>query len=294
MGQRKIISADGATRLDNLFGRQSSRAPGPVNLGRDSLDAGLDLGWNKWHLRVNKTVRRNVGTGAGVNSALDPDSVLDMDRLMADLGWLDTQFAPNWAAGVTAAMHNYHEQSPRGLVLLPPGVRVGPSVFPDGMIGGPARWERMWRVDAHAVYSGWAGHSLRIGVGHDDTDLYRAETHKNFLLSPVGVPVPTGPVIDYNPIQPHILPARRDSNYLYVQDQWSLAQDWSLTAGLRHDRYSELRRHHQPAPGPGLGSGLQRDGQADAWPRPSARRASASSSRSTRSARAIPSSSPSG
>lgn len=239
-GHGATITADGATRLDNLFGTHASRAPGPANLGHDAVDAGLELGWDKWRLRVNKVVRRNAGTGAGVNSALDPDSVIDMDRLMADLGWTDAQLAPDWAAGFSAALHNYHEQTPRGLVLFPAGVRIGPNLFPDGMIGGPARWERMWRVDAHAVYGGFQGHSLRIGVGHDDTDLYRAETHKNFVLTPTGVPVPTGPVIDYNAIQPHIRPARRDSNYVYGQDEWRVAPDWTLTAGVRHDRYSDF------------------------------------------------------
>jgi outer membrane cobalamin receptor len=239
-GHGATIAADGATRLDGLFGTRASRAPGPVNLGRDALDAGLDLGWNQWRLRVSKVVRRNVGTGAGVNSALDPDSVLDMNRLMADLGWADAQIAPGWAAGFSLALHNYQEQTPRGLVLFPAGIRIGPNLFPDGMIGGPARWERMWRVDAHAVYGGFRGHSLRIGIGHDDTHLYRADTHKNFILTPTGVPVPTGPVINYNAIQPHIRPVRRDSHHVYVQDEWRVAPDWTLTAGVRHDRYSDF------------------------------------------------------
>lgn len=239
-GHGAIVTADGATRLDRLFGTNASRAPGPVNVGHDALDAGLDLGWGKWRLRANQVVRRKVGTGAGVNSALDPDSYLNMDRLMVDLGWTDAQIAPDWAAGFSVAMHRYHEETPRGLMLFPAGIRIGPNVFPNGMIGGPARWERMWRFDAHAVYGGFAGHSLRIGVGHDDTDLYRARTDKNFILTPTGVPVPTGPVMDYNAIQPHIRPVRRDSNYLYGQDEWRFAPDWTLTAGVRHDRYSDF------------------------------------------------------
>ncbi|MDM4767937.1 TonB-dependent receptor [Pelomonas sp. SE-A7] len=239
-GHGKTIEADAATRLDNLFGTHASRAPGPINAGHDALDAGLELGWEKWRLRANKFMRHNLGTGAGVNSALDPDSHIDMDRLMADLSWTDAQFAQDWVAGATVAMSRYQFVTPRGLTLFPAGTRIGANLFPNGMIGGPARWERVWRFDTHAIYSGLAGHSLRIGLGHDDTDLYRAETRKNFIVSPTGVPVPTGPVIDYNPIQPHILPARRTSNYLYAQDEWSLAPDWSLTAGLRHDRYSDF------------------------------------------------------
>jgi iron complex outermembrane receptor protein len=54
------------------------------------------------------------------------------------------------------------------------------------------------------------------------------------------VPIPTGPVIDYGEIQPHIRPQRRRINYLYLQDEWQFAPDWALTAGVRHDHYSDF------------------------------------------------------
>jgi iron complex outermembrane receptor protein len=38
---------------------------------------------------------------------------------------------------------------------------------------------------------------------------------------------------------PFILPHRRLVNYLYGQDEWRFARDWTLTAGLRHDDYSD-------------------------------------------------------
>jgi len=84
------------------------------------------------------------------------------------------------------------------------------------------------------------GHNLRFGVGHDDLNMYETETHKNYLLNAAGIPVPTGPVIDYSIIQPHLPPVRRKISYLYAQDEWRFAPDWALTAGIRHDLYSDF------------------------------------------------------
>ena len=35
-------------------------------------------------------------------------------------------------------------------------------------------------------------------------------------------------------------PQRRKVDYLYLQDEWNFAQDWNLTAGVRHDHYSDF------------------------------------------------------
>jgi iron complex outermembrane receptor protein len=94
----------------------------------------------------------------------------------------------------------------------------------------------------YATYSGFSGHSLRFGLGHEDLNMYKTATHKNYLLT-AGAPVPNpleGSVIDYYFIQSHILPNRRKVDYLYAQDEWNFAHDWTLTAGLRHDRYSDF------------------------------------------------------
>ncbi len=237
-GFKEILDADAQSRNDKLFGTHASLAPGPVNNAYDAVDASLDLGYEKWRFHSGYRLRDNMGTGAGVSSALDPAGRNKNERFHADLAWSDPQFAPNWGVGV-ASSYFYNMESST-LTLFPAGARFPTGVFPDGMIGGPTRRERQIRLSAHATYSGLAGHNLRLGAGHDDLNLYKTATNKNYLLSPTGVPIPTGPVIDYNAIQPHILPQRRKLNYLYVQDEWQFAQDWTLTAGIRRDAYSDF------------------------------------------------------
>lgn len=239
-GFKEIIGQDAQSRNDALFGTKASLAPGPVSTGSDNLDADLDLSREKWRWRSSYMLRDNVGTGAGVSSALDPVSKVHSERFTSDLSWTDSQITEDWGGGMTLSYMNYAELSPNNLILLPPGARLPTGTFRNGMIGGPDRWERQLRLSAFATYSAWTGHHVRLGAGHDDLDLYRTETHKNFLLSPAGVPIPTGPVMEYSAIQPHILPQRRKVNYLYAQDEWNFVRDWTLTTGIRHDRYSDF------------------------------------------------------
>lgn len=237
-GQKEVLTADAQSRNDKLFGTHASLAPGSVHTGLNPVDANLDVSMGNWRWRSALLRREDVQTGAGVSSALDFGGGATTERLTSDLSWTEPAFTQDWALGSTLSFMHYTEKS--SLQLLPPGTRLPTGVFPDGMIGGPSRWERQFRLSAFASYTGWADHQWRLGLGHDDVNLYRTQTIKNFLLSPAGIPIPTGPVMNYSQIQPHILPTRRQNDYLYLQDEWNLAKDWTITAGLRHDHYSDF------------------------------------------------------
>jgi len=239
-GAGTLVEADAQTLNDRRFGTHVSKAPGPMNTGYNAYDGSLDLSWQRWRWRTNLKWRDNVGTGLGVNSALDPDHKPRSGYAASELSWTAPDFANDWSLGGSLSYMFFTEQTPGGLALFPAGARIGPNLFPNGMIGGPGRWERNLRSSAFATYSGISGHALRVGAGHDDLYLYGVETMKNFLISPAGIPIPTGAVIDYGPIQPHIRPQRRKINYVYAQDEWQFARDWALTAGVRHDDYSDF------------------------------------------------------
>ncbi len=239
-GQDSIIDQDAQSLNDKRFGTRVSLAPGPLNTEYRALDTQLDLSTGNWRWRSSYKIRNDIGFGPGVNSALDPTHHSDSSRFTSDLSWNSAQLINDWNFGTALSFLRLAETTPQGIALFPPGTRIGPSYFPDGMIGGPGRWQRTVRLSGFAAYNGWQGHAIRIGVGHDDLNLYRTTTFKNFLLSPTGLPIPTGPVQDYNAIQPHILPHRRHINYVYLQDEWQLLPDWVMTAGIRHDRYDDF------------------------------------------------------
>lgn len=263
-GIQEIVSADAATRLNRAFGGTSSLAPGPLNNGADVVDAQVDLGYDKWRLRSGYKLRSNAGLGVGAVYALDPTGKEQTEHINADLSWTDAQFAQNWGLGFNANYLRHIEDN--NYTMYPPGTKlpnvtvtdstvaallgvpVGTSVsglFANGMLGSPGRWERQFRTSGYATYTGFADHSLRFGAGHEDLDMYQVRTLKNFWLNTsagplLGIPVPTGGLIDYSAIQPHLLPHRRFNDYLYAQDEWNLAKDWSFTAGVRNDNFSDF------------------------------------------------------
>jgi len=238
-GFDRTIAADAQTRNDRLFGTHASLAPGPVNTGYDAIDGNLDIGYGKWRWRAGYKLRDDVGTGAGVASALDPVGKEKSARITSDLSWNDSQFAKDWSVGATASYMNYQQRMPTALQLLPPGAVLPAGAFPNGMIGAPETAERQVRLFAFAVYSGFEGHNWRFGAGHDDLNMYDTSELRNFNYTMSGVPVPLSAITDFSNTTPFIMPQRRKVDYLYAQDEWNFAKDWTLTSGVRHDRYSD-------------------------------------------------------
>lgn len=222
-GSHQIITADA------LSGTPFSLAPGPVNVGRDAIDGRIDISRDKWRLRAGYQQRSDVGTGAGIASALDPKGSNFGERISTDLTYQDTNFAPDLDVTAQASYFYITEQS--DLTLYPPGTDLGTGVFPNGVIGNPSKWERHLRFNLSAVYTRLQSHKLRFGTGTQDDDLYRTQESNNYST---GFP---GPVIE---VTPFLLPHSRRVNYVYAQDEWAFIKDWYLTAGVRHDQYSDF------------------------------------------------------
>jgi outer membrane receptor protein involved in Fe transport len=241
-GQDRVVERDSQTMLDGLFGTRASLAPGSVNTGYRGVDASLSAELAGAQLRVHYKLRDDVGTGAGAAGALDPVGKARSARFIADLSWNDIELAPGWKLDLGASYFRYANEFPEALQLFPAGAFGG--AFPQGMFGAPETWERQIRLSAVASHSS-ESHRWRLGVGHDDLDMYRTKELKNFSFIPtgplIGLPVPTAgaQVIEFPVAESFVAPQRRRIDYVYVQDEWSFLRDWTLTAGVRHDRYSD-------------------------------------------------------
>ena len=239
-GSKETISSDAASALDRVFGTHASLAPGAVNKNYNAVDGNLDLAHGNWRLRGGYKLRDDAGTGAGIASALDPVGKSKSERITADVSWADKQLTQNWGLGANLSFLQYKQRIPVNLRLFPPGIRFPTGLFPDGMIGHPDTSERQFRLSGFATYKGFDGHNIRLGLGHDDLNLYQTATFKNSIPNAAGVPVLQGPVADYSVISPFLLPQRRKLDYVYIQDEWQFAPDWALTAGVRHDKFSDV------------------------------------------------------
>jgi outer membrane receptor protein involved in Fe transport len=239
-GAKEIITEDTQSGRDRSFGTRASLAPGAGNFGYGSLDANLDLIYGKWRMKSAWKRRTNMETGAGISFSLDPVGRFQIERITNELSWTDLQLAPHWGIGVSTSFFDYKQRVTENFVLAPPGTRLPTGLFPNGMIGHPDFADRQFRTSAYVIYSGFVGHTLRAGVGHDDINLYETATIKNHLPSKSGVPIPQPEIRNFTGISDFVLPHRRKVNYVYLQDVYQLHRDWSLTAGIRRDQFSDV------------------------------------------------------
>ena len=218
---------------------------GPVNVGHKSIDGNLDLNYEQWRLRFGYKQRDNLGTGAGIASALDPVGKQKSERITGDLSWTDPQLAHDWGSGFTLSYLHYVQLIPTDFQLFPPGSNIGGGVSTNGFLGGPETWEQQVRLSGFVTYTGITDHSLRFGVGHDDLNLYKTHETRNFTYAANGALIPNNPggaslPVDSPDSNTFLLPQHRKITYIYAQDEWNIARDWAFTAGLRHDRYSDF------------------------------------------------------
>lgn len=238
-GQHETIDTDAQSFLDGLVGTNATLAPGPVNLGRKYLESRIDASWNNWRVRLGYQGRWDVETGAGVAQALDPVGRNKSNRYNADITY-EIKDIDNW--DTTLQLSYFDTSAKSDLTLFPPNAfdTVFPGGFPNGVMGNPSVYERHTRFNFSTFYKGWQKHRLRLGAGVNYSDLYKVKETKNFTILPGGTPFPLGGIVDVSDSAAFITPHDRTDSYFFAQDEWSFANDWALTAGLRYDNYSDF------------------------------------------------------
>ncbi len=254
-GQKGIIQQDAQSTLDTCYITGGcpgiaaipgytpvSNAPGPINAERKAIDARADLSFEAWRFRAGYQ-QRIVGMGAGVAGSLDPNGRAKSTRLYLDLSYEKANWLPNWDVSVVTSYFDNKEGGGPDFTLFPAGASGG--AYPNGMIGTPGHSERQAHASVSAFYTGFEQHRLRIGAGLRKYDLYETHETKNFDAS--FAPLPGGVTdVSNNPNLVYLLPHKRNLSYVFVQDEWSFAQDWMFTAGVRRDQYSDFGNTTNP------------------------------------------------
>jgi iron complex outermembrane receptor protein len=233
-GQKEIIRQDAAGNS------------GPINEERKAVDARADLSKEAWRFRSAYQYRK-LGAGGGIAGSLDPNSRTVEKRLYLDLSYDQANWAENWDVSGVVGYYDIKQIPVEPYLLFP----AGTPGFPNGMLGGPSHSERHTYASVSTFYTGFEQHRIRLGAGMREDDLYETSETKNFnatfapICDPLNptdpAPAPCTPVLmnaDARFI--YLLPHKRELTYAFVQDEWNLAQDWALTAGVRHDNYSDF------------------------------------------------------
>lgn len=234
-GQKGIIQQDAQSTWDGIFATNASLAPGPVNDQRKGIDARADLSREAWRLRAGYQ-NREVGVGTGVAGSLDPNGRGHASRLNLDMSYDKSNWAQNWDVSGVAGYYDNKEKGDPAYTLFPAGAFGG--AFPNGMIGNPAHSERHAHASASAFYTGFEHHRVRIGTGYRIEDMYEIQETKNYDAN--FAPLPGLVDASGNPALVYMIPHKRNVSYAFAQDEWNFAKDWALTAGVRHDRYSDF------------------------------------------------------
>lgn len=243
-GYKRTIGIDSQSFFDQSFGTDASLAPASVSTGRRYVDTSLDLGWQNWRLRAGWQGRDRVGTGPGFAQALDPSGSSTSSRFNADLTYDKDNLFEDW--DFTAQLSFFNVDNTSDLTLFPAGAGfpvLGPNgpvafnVFPQGVMGSPDVSERHYRIQLSGYYTGFSNHAVRTGAGFRFEDMYDVKEQKNFFQAgnPFPIPLPPG-----RPSTPFLTPHSRTVSYVFVQDEWNLYRDWTLTSGLRYDYYSDF------------------------------------------------------
>ena len=257
-GHKGWIESDTQTVFDQLAqifdpdpGYQpASRSPGWMNTGYEKMDLLLDLSRNQWRFRAGYQSVQELGLGVGVADALSPESVYESESGNVDVSYTQNVWDQDLELVSELSLLYGAQEAGGNTYVFPKGAKV-PDVctltltcfptfyeFSDGFIGNPGFKEIQARLAQYAIYSGWDEHRVRVAVGITWGDVYETTETKNFNMD--NSPKAQG-LEDVSDTAEVWLPEReRDSFFVSVQDEWQIANDWQLVAGVRYDKYSDF------------------------------------------------------
>lgn len=253
---QRRVEGDLQSLFDSILGTDASNAPGTLATRYHLLDThlavtGEQIQFNLWNWRLY-----DAGVGAGGAQALDLTGRDDSDLWQGDVTYrLDTDTSV-WDNSIRLSYMHY-EQASR-FVLFPAGTElfvgadgninftpaeiVGRVRFTDGYIGQPSARAEDTQLDLVSIYNGWDKHRLRFALGARYQSVAPGE-QKNFGPGVINGSelLVGGALVDVSGTPNAFLEdSSRSIRYLSLQDEWQLATNWQLTAGVRHDDYSDF------------------------------------------------------
>lgn len=238
-GHRPFIATDGQTGRDIVSGTRVSYAPGHANYGWDGADLRFSIARGNWRLHADYVRHNDLETGLTGAGVLDPRTRAGDHRYNIDLFYNNETFAQDLGLNAELRYRNLEYTSGNGYQERPPGFNGN---YPDGQLNLQRSAERQLNFEVSGLYTGIRNHATRLGGGYTRQDVYSVEHFVNYGTGPDGNPLPAGgPLVSLGGSPYAFAPEKaRQISYLFLQDVWTLADDWELTAGARYDRYSDF------------------------------------------------------
>lgn len=244
------IDKDMQTTFDALFGTKASLAPGPLSTNRESVNGQLALAKQNWTFHAWTDQVLDYGAADGAAQTLGNNHI-QVRQYAADLTYEKKDILPKIQSS-TRLNYSYlkvrteYQLFPPGAVLpigtdgnLFSGANM--TLFPDGVLGTPQTINKQTGLEQTLLYSGLQQQRWRLALGY----LYVTEEaieSKNFgpgVLNGTQA-VSGGTLTNVNGNDIFMNDQARDVSFLSLQDEWSFARGWELTAGVRYDHYSDF------------------------------------------------------
>ena len=253
---KRIINADLQTKLDQVFGTDATLAPGPLHTDFENYNLIANFSHKYWTVRFWGWFLNDYQGGTGSAGALGPKSKVNTDQISGDITWSNDELINN--LGLTLQLSYLYRKDDVLYQLLPPGSTLpigtdgnlftlptaGLTTFTDGVFGEPILIDQQLTFDFITKYERWNHHSWRIGVGGKVQD-ENTQEYKNFgpgvMDNSAFSDSTNGTLTDVTNTK-GIFMSDQNRTVLYasLQDEWTFARDWELTAGVRYDHYSDF------------------------------------------------------
>ncbi len=193
---------------------------GRANYAWDGQDLRFSASRDHLQMRASFMQHTNLATGLNGAGVMDPLNRSNDSQYNLALDYDNPAFARDWGLNLAARYRDLKYSSGNGFAA-PTTTDPGAREFLDSA-------ERQASLEVSGLYSGFSRHALRVGGGLASNDIYQV-----WQVDPT------------DPAYPIPKNSRRNA-FLYLQDVWSLRQDWEVTVGLRHDAYNDFGRADMP------------------------------------------------
>lgn len=213
---------------DTLTGTPYSQAPGTPDLNSKQTDAFLKIGYGNLSFRGHYLARQK-NIYIGIVSALTDDSSQDQ----VDNYWGELVYSLKLADSLSMSMkfyYDHYEQDPY-VKIYPDGFA---GVYPAGMISKPLVSNRTIGGELQVDWDIFEGNHLIAGLSFEELQQYDVRQLANFD------PLTGAPLSSIQEVANWNKDANRQIWALYLQDEWQLLEQVTLTTGLRYDHYSDF------------------------------------------------------
>ncbi len=233
-GSNRTVNSDRQTIIDNFFNTNASLAPGSINRGREEIDIKIAAEYSNSRIYL-RYIHNDAQNGTGTSS-LDNEGFVKSDAWITgfDYKFGSDEWKTKLSVNYTGYVYSSHSNT------FPAGTFGG--LFNSPVINDISYTEHDLSTNLSTVYKGVDKHIIHAGIGFEYDVANDINDERNYLIGSDNLLFPVGSVqnTDSLGIKAFVDPKQRYIAYGFIQDEWSFLKDFTLTAGLRLDYFSDF------------------------------------------------------